>query len=242
MNRRLAAVIAVGVLLAALPARASELTDPIWVTQGWAGYVVRSTSGSFSRVVGTWTQPRVVCNRPGSSVSFWVGLGGAGNDSTKIEQIGISADCDERGRLSTSAWFQLFPSPPTDIHVAVRAGDVVTASVSVSGAAVRFALTNRTTRSSFAATRGMLMPETDSAEWIVEAPAACFVSCTSLPLADFSRVHYVHGWTIAADHRGSIGDSAWTRQRLELDDGGRTAEPTGLLNGGSSFAVVCHTL
>jgi Peptidase A4 family len=243
MNRPLAAAIAIGVLLVAVPGRASGQGDPVWVTTGWAGYVVRNTTGQFSRVEGTWTQPRVVCNRPGSSASFWVGLGGASSDSTELEQLGVSTDCDGGGRLSTSAWFELFPSPPVDLPVRIHAGDVVSASVSVTGAAVRFALANRTTGSSFSGTRITFMPETDSAEWIVEAPAACFATCTSLPLADFTRVRYVEGWTVANGHRGSIGDGAWMRQRLEIGAGGtKAAGPTSLRDRGSSFAVVCHTL
>src|SRR3954451_4161168 len=36
------------------------------VADGWAGYVVRADAVSFSQVHGRWTEPRVVCNRPGS--------------------------------------------------------------------------------------------------------------------------------------------------------------------------------
>src|SRR6185437_6532023 len=104
------AATALAVLLRALPARATERADPVWKTDGWAGYVVHSGGGSFTRVRGDWTEPVVVCNRPDSSASTGVGLGGAGSASTSLEQVGTSADCDGRGDLSRSAWYQLYPA------------------------------------------------------------------------------------------------------------------------------------
>ena len=223
------------VLLAALPAHATERADPVWRTNGWAGYVVRSDSGSFTAVKGDWTEPRVVCNRPDSSMSTWVGLGGAHSGSKALEQIGTSADCDGRAGLSRSAWYQLYPSPPVAVPVAVRAGDVVRASVSVSGTTVTLALTNASTRRSFSVRRLVRWVETDSAEWIVEAPAACFLACTTLPLPDFGRVRFVDGWTSIEDHAGAIGDQAWTRLRLEFAAGRRSVRASTLSDDGSSF-------
>ncbi len=230
-----AAVLAV--LLAALPARATELADPVCWTVGWAGYVVRSGSGAFTAVRGEWREPPVVCNRPDSSMSTWVGLGGAQSGSKALEQIGTSADCDGRGALSRSAWYQLYPSPPGAVPVTVHAGDVVRASVGISGAIVTLALTNASTHRSFSVRRLMRGIETDSAEWIVEAPAACFLTCTTLPLPDFGRIRFVDGWTSNEDHAGSIGDHAWTRLRLEFAAGRRSVRASALSDEGSSFAV-----
>lgn len=191
MNRGTTFAAAVAVLLVALPARASERIDAAWVTRGWAGYVVRS-AGRMTEVRGMWVQPRVVCNRPGSSISIWVGIGGASRESRTLEQIGTAADCDGDGRLFTSVWYELFPAPPVDVPVAVRAGDTVRASVTVWGAAVVVSLTNVSTGASFSTRRVVRrpVPDTDSAEWIVEAPGACFVTCAGLPLADFNRVQF----------------------------------------------------
>jgi hypothetical protein len=238
MHVNVVAATALAALLCALPARATESDDPIWTTDGWAGYVVRATGGSFTEVRGSWRQPHVVCNRLDTSISFWVGLGGAGRESETLEQIGTSAECDGRGARSTSAWYQLFPSPPVDVPVAVRPGDLVAASVAVSGTSVTLTLTNRTTHVSFSTRRSLLTLETDSAEWIVEAPAACFVACTTLPLPDTGAVHFADGWTSVEDHAGPIGDGAWSRERLELAAGRASARASALSRGGSSFVVV----
>jgi len=237
MNRVTATAAALALSVVAIPARAAELADGVWVTESWAGYVVRS-SASFTGVTGTWTQPRVLCNRPGSSVSIWIGIGGADNASTSLEQIGTAADCDGRGRLSISAWYELFPLPPVDVPVTVREGDLVSASVRVTGTSVSLVLTNLTTGASFSSRQFMTSPETDSAEWIVEAPAACFLTCTTMALADFRRVQFVDAWTRGESHAGAVGDSAWNRWRLAIGSGKwMRARPSRLADGGTSFAV-----
>jgi Peptidase A4 family len=83
-----------------------------------------------------WVQPRVVCNRPGSSASFWVGLGGAKSNSAALEQIGTSADCSERALVSHSALYQLFPAPAVELPLTIRPGDAISASVAVRGTTV----------------------------------------------------------------------------------------------------------
>ena len=237
MYRIVGTVTALAVLLGALPAQATERADPVWRTSGWAGYVVRNAAGSFTAVRASWTEAHVVCNRLDSSMSTWVGLGGTRTSSTALEQIGTSADCDGRGTLSHSAWYQLYPSPPVAVPVTVRAGDVVRSSVTVNGATVTLALTNVRTGTSFSVRRLGRWIETDSAEWIVEAPAACFATCVSLPLPDFGRVRFVDAWTSTEDHAGPIGDGTWTRLRLEFAAGRRSARASALSDRGSSFAV-----
>jgi hypothetical protein len=86
MWRTTFAVAVLGLLLAST-ARA----ESAWVIRGWAGYVVEAGGRSFTSVSGGWTQPRIVCNRPGSAVAFWIGLGGAHADSRALEQVGTSA-------------------------------------------------------------------------------------------------------------------------------------------------------
>jgi hypothetical protein len=232
------AVVVLAVLLFSAPAQASR-TDPLWVTRGWAGYVVRDTGSSFTQITGRWTQPRVVCNRLGSSVGFWIGLGGARRGSRSLEQVGTSADCSEGGYLTVSAWYQLFPAPPVDVPLEVHAGDTLSATLSVDGWAVSLKLENTTTGESFSTQDWMRWPETDSAEWIAEAPAACFISCTTLPLADFAPVHFTAGSTTAETHAGAIGDDGWQRLRLAIATarGKKAALPSALSGDGFSFTV-----
>jgi Peptidase A4 family len=212
------------------------------VTRGWAGYLVRTGRDSFAEVQGSWVQPRIVCNRPGSSVAFWVGLGGATRNSDALEQIGTSADCSGSALLSQSAWYQLYPAPPVELPLAVRPGDTISARVAVNAATVTLALRNVSTGKAFSTELWMRSPETDSAEWIVEAPSMCFLICAQLPLAAFNRVAFTDTSTTIGAHTGTIRDSAWASERLKMAirDGKTTAIPTPLSGSGSSFAVIRH--
>jgi Peptidase A4 family len=212
--------------------------EPPSVTRGWAGYVVRTDGDSFAEVQGSWVQPRVVCNQPGSVAAFWVGLGGANRNSHALEQIGTSADCSQHAVLAHSAWYQLFPAPPMELPLAVRPGDTISARVAVSASTVTLALRNVSTGAGFSAQLWMRSPETDSAEWIVEAPSMCFRTCAQLPLAPFDRVAFTQTSTTVGAHTGTIRDSAWASKPLAIRDGKTSAVPTTLSGDGSAFAVI----
>jgi Peptidase A4 family len=226
---------AVGILTLLLASTAGG--ESAWITRGWAGYVVTAGGRSFTSVSGGWTQPRIVCNRPGSAVAFWIGLGGTRADSLALEQVGTSADCSERAVVAYSAWYQLFPAPPVELPLTIAPGDRLEASVRVDGWEISIALRNLSTGAAFSATAWMRDPETDSAEWIAEAPAVCFAECTPLPLADFRKVSFTDGSTAITAHAGAIADGAWSRRRLQIGSA-PVAAATRLTRGGSSFSVV----
>lgn len=239
MNKLFVAAATVGIVIVSGSAQAGGGEPRAAATNGWAGYVVRTVGGSFAEVAGSWVQPRVVCNRPGSSVAFWVGLGGTSSGSQELEQIGTSADCSQRALLSYSAWYQLFPAPPVELPLTIRPGDRLAARVAVDARAVTVELRDLTTGASFSTELQMRSPETDSAEWIVEAPAACFMKCTQLPLAEFGRAVFAEASTTAGAHTGTIEDPSWARSRLKMRPrGGRSAAVATLLSAnGSSFEV-----
>lgn len=239
MRKLVTATMTFGLLLAPLPGAASTSAPRSWVTRGWAGYVVRAGDSSFSTAAASWTQPRVVCNRPGSSAAFWVGLGGTRAGSKSLEQIGTSADCSERAVVSYSAWYQLFPAPPVELPLRVEPGDQLTGEVTLDAGIVALSLSNESSGTSVSTEIWMKAPETDSAEWIVEAPSACFASCAPLPLADFGSARFTNAWTRVGGHVGTIGDQAWSRLRLEMAPrrGRKAAAAAPLSEDGSSFAV-----
>jgi hypothetical protein len=144
--------------------------------------------------------------------------------------------------LSQSAWYQLYPAPPVELPLAVRPGDTISARVAVNAATVTLALRNVSTGEAFSTELWMRSPETDSAEWIVEAPSMCFLICAQLPLAAFNRVAFTDTSTTIGAHTGTIRDSAWASERLKMAirDGKTTAIPTPLSGSGSSFAVIRH--
>lgn len=230
-------------LLVAIPARGMNATGdmlPMSTASGWAGYVVRAGGRAFTEVAGTWVEPRIVCNRPQSSAAFWVGIGGAERDSRALEQIGTSADCSESALPWYSVWYQLVPAPPVDIPIVIRPGDLVSARVSLRGRTVDLEFRNRSTGASFATEVIASSLESESAEWIAEAPATCFtLDCTPLPLADFARVVFSNAQASAGLLHGSIAAAAWTTQPIEMSPHSRAplVVPTRLWRRGSSFAV-----
>jgi hypothetical protein len=230
-------------LLVAIPARAINATGhmlPMSTASGWTGYVVRAGGRAFTEVGGTWVEPRIVCNRPQSSAAFWVGIGGAERDSRALEQIGASANCSESLSAWYSAWYQLVPAAPVDIPMVIRPGDLVSARLSLRGRTVTLEFRNRTTGASFANKVIASSVESDSAEWIAEAPATCFTpDCTPLPLADFARVVFSNAEASAGLLHGSIAAAAWTTQPIEMSPRSRALRvvPTRLSRRGSSFAV-----
>jgi hypothetical protein len=230
-------------LVVSIPARGTHATGhmlPMSRSSIWAGYVVRAGGRPFTEVRGTWTEPRIVCNRPQTSAAFWVGIGGAKRDSHALEQIGTSADCSESALPWHSAWYQLVPAPPVDIPVVIRPGDLVSARLSLRGRMVDLEFRNRSTGASFTTKVMASSLERDSAEWIAEAPATCFTrDCTPLPLADFARVVFSKAQASVGLLHGSIAAAAWTTQPVEMSPVSRALRvvPTRLSRWGSSFSV-----
>jgi hypothetical protein len=244
MNARAAIAVILALLVVTFAAAATDTTrvptrEFVKTSRTWAGYVVRTGPG-FTAVHARWVQPRVVCNRPGSSAAFWVGLGGANVDSQGLEQIGTSADCSERADLSYSAWYELIPSPPVGIPLEIHAGDAIEAGVQIIDATATLTLRDITTGASFATDVAVRFPDHTSAEWIAEAPSVCLPpSCRPLPLADFRRISFTAASATAEGHDGSIADPSWTTERLKMSSfSGRVVRPTPLGNDGSSFSLL----
>jgi hypothetical protein len=209
------------------------------VSPHWAGYVV--TRGSFTDVRATWVQPRVRCDRPDGSASFWIGLGGATANATGLEQIGTSADCSANFLPTYSAWYELIPVPaaPVELPITVSPGDTLSAEVTVREGAVTLAIRNLSTGEASAVESVVDDVDLSSAEWIAEAPSACVMHCATLPLADFGTVSFRQASAVADFHTGTIGDSAWVHQAMKLFTSRKrpAALPSALAADGASFTV-----
>ena len=227
----------------------------------WSGYVVRSSAGkSFSSVSGSWVEPSVSDSSGQGYAAFWVGLGGAGApQSQSLEQVGTAAQVVD-GKTSYYAWYELVPASQQALSLAVHPGDHMSGKVSVAGSRVTIWLSDETTGASVTRTLRMSSPDTSSAEWIAEAPAAQYPdgSTQVLPLANFGKVSFTAASATAAGHTGSIGDPAWTVDQVELNAGASSefvgggafgangpgaaqqsagASAGGLSNSGSAFTV-----
>lgn len=241
-KRLLVSVIpAVASLAFAAPALA---TTQVSASENWAGYVVTANDGSgFSAASGQWTQARVACtaNSQPSYSAYWVGLGGGGRQSSALEQVGTQADCSASGRASYYAWYELVPSAPVKLGLTIRPGDSIWARTAVHGDRVSLFITDQTTHRTWSRTLTMsaATPDTSTAEWIAEAPAACAGGsagqCTPLPLADFGTASFSDAHATAGGHTGSISDPRWSAQQLELQPSSSSLfgdGPGGYLQGG----------
>ncbi|MGZ4261265.1 MAG: G1 family glutamic endopeptidase [Solirubrobacteraceae bacterium] len=210
------------------------------------GYVAGGTQ--FSSVSGSWVEPEANCSSGQGYSSYWVGLGGAGNESQALEQTGTEMDCSDTGSGSHHAWYELVPAAPVDLDLNISAGDHMTGKVTVSGSNVTISLSDETTGQSATKNLQMDNPDVSSAEWIAEAPSQCDGSgCQPLPLADFGKVSFSNSTATANGHTGTISDSNWSSQAVQLDGGAgggfvsdsssATAAPSSLSSDGSSFSV-----
>jgi hypothetical protein len=226
----------------------------------WAGYAAVARSGArYRRVAASWVQPAADCTstRPAYS-AFWVGLGGYSPSSRALEQVGTEADCSQSGAVAYHAWYELVPANPATVHLGLRTGDRVTASVVVAGHTVRVRIADVTSGVVFARTLRMRAPDVSSAEWIAEAPSGCddFGSCRTLPLANFGSVAFSGATASTAAHTGTVGDPAWSATAITLRDQLRgrrfpvrsatlaaaEADPGTLSVDGAAFAVTWRQL
>jgi Peptidase A4 family len=192
------------------------------VSANWAGYVASpsaSVDSRFSSVSGTWAVPAVTCARGREAHSAaWVGLGGDSEDASALEQTGTDADCSRSGAAAYSAWYELIPAGPVQLPLKLRAGDEMSASVTVASHDVTLRLRDLSTGARSSTTRHVAGVDVSSAEWIVEAPSVCFAAnaCATLPLSDFGNVAFASATATAAGHVGTIADPSWSATALEL--------------------------
>jgi hypothetical protein len=243
MRIRYALLALAATLAGAAPAAAATEQVQESASENWAGYVVSPNNGTnFSSVAASWVEPSASCSTGvgETHAAFWVGLGGSNGQSQALEQTGTEVDCSATGQVSHFAWYELVPSAPVRMDIAISAGDHVSARVTVDGSNVTITLADTTTGQSATRTLQMSNPDTSSAEWIAESPSACAASlqdCQPLTLSDFGRVTFTNASATAGGHTGSIADSAWTPSAVALtSQDGSGAQPSGSSNG-SSFSV-----
>ena len=220
-----ALAVAGAIAAAAAPSASAATTEGQSASSAnWSGYVAGGGSGSatkFSSVSGSWTEPNVDCSAGQGYSAFWVGIGGAGQQSQALEQTGTEADCSAGGSASHFAWYELVPAAPVRMDLKVSPGDHITGKVTVNGTNITVTLSDSTTGQSATKDLSMQNPDTSSAEWIAEAPSQCGNAggCQPLPLTDFGTVNFSDASATANGHTGTISDSAWTSQPVQLTPG-----------------------
>jgi hypothetical protein len=192
-------------------------------SSNWSGYA--ATGGGFTSVTSTWQQPTASCTSATTYSSFWVGLDGDG--SSTVEQTGTSADCSG-GTARYYAWYEMYPKYPVNLSLAIRAGDSITGTVTVTGNG-RYTLHihNNTTGGDFSTTQKG-HGSNYSAEAIAEAPSS---RSGVLPLTNFGTVNF-SGTLVNGQAIGNFNPD-----RIDMVSGSTTKAQTSALSGGTSFSV-----
>jgi hypothetical protein len=216
-----------------MPARARATQRGVADSTNWSGYAVYNAT--FTDVEGSWTQPAVKCPSTGRRYAgFWVGLDGYTSNS--VEQIGTDSDCAGQNRPVYYAWYEMYPAASVTLSSSypVRAGDSMSARVSVSGTTFTLVLKNTTRRWTFTTTQTSASAQERSAEWVAEAPSSCFITCSVLPLANFGTMHFTYAFV---NHRsGTIVSYTHDKVTMVSNTGTTKALPSALTGYGTSFA------
>src|SRR6201995_4887896 len=109
MNARMLPILTLGAALLAAPPAFPDTAADAKTSANWAGYA--ATGAQFSKVSGSWVQPQASCDGSRGDAVFWVGIGGATQESSALEQTGTEVDCSG-GSAAYSAWYELVPAAP----------------------------------------------------------------------------------------------------------------------------------
>ena len=185
------------------------------LSSNWSGYA--ATTGRFTSVSSSWTQPAVSCNFGNQWSSYWVGLDGF--NSGTVEQTGSEADCVGR-TAHYFAWYEMFPAFPVNFSDPVAPGDQFNASVQFLGGdlfSLHIADSTQEWSHTVEAHLGTT-PALSSAEVIVEAPC-CFgggalkpTAFNVLSLANFGTVSL----TGATANGEPIGSEGFTPNEINM--------------------------
>jgi len=230
------------------------------VSSNWAGYVVsrRASSRSpfgFTKVSGRWVLPTANCGSTSTigptSSAFWVGLGGGEHASGEVEQAGTEADCSATGVPNYFAWYELAPHSWVHLRLDLEPGNAISASVTVLTTHITIVVRDVSRRTSISKTLRIAVPDTSSAEWIVEAPSRCttLAFCGEQMLTNFGTIEFSDGTARSGAHSGPISDGAWIETPVWLHEGGEPygglapeqnaaeAVPSALTQEGTAFSV-----
>jgi hypothetical protein len=194
----------------------------------WSGYA--ATSGTYTSVSASWTEPTGHCSSGSQYSSFWVGLDGYSSGS--VEQTGSEVDCSG-SRAVYYSWYEMYPNPSHTYSNTVRPGDHFNASVTYLGSN-RFSLFIQDTTQGWShTTTGTLSgAPRSSAEVIVEAPC-CTASGGILPLANFGTVSI----TSSKANGGNLGSAGGVTQIIMVNGSGQAKDSVSSLSGGTNFSA-----
>jgi Peptidase A4 family len=194
----------------------------------WSGYA--ATTGTYTSVSASWTEPTGTCSGSAKYSSFWVGLDGY--SSSSVEQTGSEVDCSG-SRAQYYAWYEMYPNPSVSYSNTVRPGDHFNASVTYTGSNHFSLVISDTTQGWSHTTTGTLANAArSSAEVIVEAPC-CTSSGGILPLADFQKVSITNSLANGA----ALGNAGGVTGITMINNSGQDKDSVSSLSGGENFSA-----
>jgi Peptidase A4 family len=194
----------------------------------WSGYA--ATTGTYTSVSASWTQPAGTCSRGDQYAAFWVGLDGYNSNS--VEQTGSEVDCVGR-TAQYYAWYEMYPSASVTYPNTVRAGDHFTASVTYIGSnQYTLKISDTTQNWTQSTTQSLSGAPRSSAEVIAEAPC-CTASGGILPLTDFGTMSF----TGSTANGSAIGNAGGLTEIIMIDNSGRDKDTISSLSGGENFSA-----
>jgi hypothetical protein len=157
-------------------------------SSNWSGYAL--AGGPFTSVGGTFNVPVVNGNGADASAAEWAGIDGWGPGASSIIQAGVAEDYAAAPNVSEiTAWYELYPAPPSSIPLTVSAGDHVTVSIAeVSAGLWNILVADDTSGQSYNA-EFSYTGLSSTAEWIVEAPFSTLTNSV-VPLLPFTPVTF----------------------------------------------------
>jgi len=197
-------------------------------SSNWSGNV--GTTGTYTSVSASWTQPTGTCKSGDQYSAFWVGLDGY--SSGTVEQTGSEVDCAGR-TAEYYAWYEAYPAASENYNNTVKPGDHFNASVTYEGSNKFSLYIADTTRGwSHDTTVTVSGAARSSAEVIVEAPC-CTNSGGILPLTDFGTIDI----TNSEANGSAIGNAGGLTEIIMVDSQGRDEDTVSSLSGGENFSA-----
>jgi len=194
----------------------------------WSGYA--GTTGTYTSVSASWTQPTGTCKSGDQYAAFWVGLDGY--SSSTVEQTGSEVDCVGR-TAEYYAWYEAYPAASENYSNTVKPGDQFNATVTYEGSNKFSLYIDDSTRGwSHTTTVTVRGAARSSAEVIVEAPC-CTNSGGILPLTDFGTVNI----TSSMANGAAIGNAGGLTEIYMADSEGRAEDSVSSLSGGENFSA-----
>jgi hypothetical protein len=204
----------------------------------WSGYA--ATTGTYTSVSASWTQPADTCSRGDQYAAFWVGLDGY--TSSSVEQTGSEVDCVGQ-TAQYYAWYEMYPNGTVNYSDTVRAGDHFNASVTYEdNNEFSLFIADTTQGWSHATVTSLADAARSSAEVIVEAPCTSSAGsrpppCTSgggiLPLTDFGTVSMSSSMANGA----ALGNADGVTEITMVDNARNNKDTVSSLSGGENFTA-----